>query len=309
MSWARPRALRSGDLLGICAPAGAVDIGRLRRGIERLEQMGFRVKVGDAVAKRHIYTAGTAEERLADLHGLFADDDVAAVICARGGAGAGSLLPRLDLDLLRAHFKPFIGYSDVTYLHLVFNALALVTFHGPMVAWEFALGAFDEASWRAALQGGGAPYATEPGDLVCLRDGEGEGRLLGGCLSILAAAAGTDWALATGGEDTILFLEDQDEPPYRIDRMLWQLRQSDALAGVRGIVFGDMKGCSPSVSADYGLEDVILEALSGLEVPVALGLSSGHTTSPNVTLPLGARVRLRTSEEALFEVLEPAVSA
>jgi len=108
--------------------------------MERLEQMGFRVKMGDAVAKRHIYTAGTVEERLADLHGLFADDDVAGVICARGGAGAGWLLPRLDLDLLRGHFKPFIGYSDVTYLHLVFNALALVTFHGPMVAWEFALG-------------------------------------------------------------------------------------------------------------------------------------------------------------------------
>src|SRR4029077_823823 len=138
---------------------------------------------------------------------------------------------------------------------------------------------------------------------------EAEGRLVGGCLSILAAAAGTDWALSPGGEDTILFLEDVDEPPYRIDRMLLQLRESDGLAGGRGVVFGDMKGCSTSVSADYGLEDVIREALAGLEVPVALGLSSGHATGPGVTLPLGVRARLVCGEEARFEVLEPAVQA
>ncbi|PYQ38936.1 MAG: LD-carboxypeptidase [Acidobacteria bacterium] len=308
MSWARPRALRPGDLLGICAPAGAVDLGRLRRGMERLEQMGFRVKVGDAVAKRHIYTAGTVEERLADLQGLFADDEVAGVICARGGAGAGWLLPRLDLDLLRGHFKPFIGYSDVTCLHLVFNALELVTFHGPMVAWEFALGAFDERSWNAALQGGAAPYASEPGDLVCLRDGEAEGRLLGGCLSILAAAAGTRWPLRPDKEGTILFIEDVDEKPHKVDRMLLQLRSSGAFDGIRGLVFGDMKGCNPPASADFTLEDVIRESLSELDIPIALGLSSGHVNGPNVTLPLGVRARLLChGEETRFEIVEASV--
>ena len=308
MNWTRPRALRAGDVLGVCAPAGTVDPGRLRRGVERLEQIGFRVKVGGAVARRHIYTAGTVEERLADLHGFFADDEVAGIVCARGGAGAGWLLPRLDLDLLRAHFKPFIGYSDVTYLHLVFNQLEKVTFHGPMVAWEFAAGAYDERSWLAAVQGAPVPYASEPGDLVPLRDGEGEGRLLGGCLSILAAAAGTPWPLRPDKEGTVLFIEDVDEKPYKVDRMLLQLRSSGGFDGVRAVVFGDMKGCNPPSSADFTLEDVIRESLSGLDIPIALGLSSGHVTGPNVTLPLGVRARLRChGEEARFEVLEASV--
>jgi muramoyltetrapeptide carboxypeptidase len=143
---------------------------------------------------------------------------------------------------------------------------------------------------------------------VPLRGGHGEGVVRGGCLSILAAAAGTPWALASGGEDTILFLEDVDERPYRIDRMLLQLRESGALAGVRGVVFGDMKGCAPRLDEPYRLEEVLLEALDGLDVPVALGLSSGHTSSPAVTLPLGVRARLRCGERASFEVLEAAVS-
>jgi muramoyltetrapeptide carboxypeptidase len=132
--------------------------------------------------------------------------------------------------------------------------------------------------------------------------------LRGGCLSILAAAAGTPWALAPDKEDTILFLEDVDERPYRIDRMLLQLRESGALAGVRGVVFGDMKGCAPRFDESYRLEEVLLDALEGLEVPVALGLSSGHTASPAVTLPLGVKARLRCGERASFEVLEAAVS-
>ena len=131
MSWTRPRALRPGDLVGVCAPAGAVDLAGSTRAWSALEQLGFRVKVGEAVAKRARLTAGTVEERLADLHGFFADDEVAGIICARGGAGAAWLLPHLDLDLLRAHPKVFIGYSDVTFVHLVFNQLGLVTLPRP----------------------------------------------------------------------------------------------------------------------------------------------------------------------------------
>jgi muramoyltetrapeptide carboxypeptidase len=308
MSWARPRALRPGDLLGVCAPAGAVDQERLRRGVARLEQMGYRVRLGGAVGKRHRFTAGTTEERLADLRGFYDDDEVAGILCARGGAGAGWLLPHLDAGLLREHGKPFVGYSDLTFFHLVLNRLEQVSFHGPMVAWEFAQGAFDGRSWKSALEGGVDPYATEPGDILVLRDGEGEGRLLGGCLSILAAAAGTPWALRPDPEGTILFIEDVDEKPYRVDRMLLQLRLAGAFEGVRGIVFGDMKGCNPPASADFSLEDVLRESLAGLDIPVALGLSSGHVTGPNVTLPLGVRARLRChADEARFQILEASV--
>jgi muramoyltetrapeptide carboxypeptidase len=177
-----------------------------------------------------------------------------------------------------------------------------------MVARELADGVYDRASLWHALTGEGSPYAAGEDDLEPLRGGEAEGVLRGGCLSILAAAAGTPWALAPDGEATILFLEDVDERPYRIDRMLLQLRESGALAGVRGVVFGDMKGCAPRFDESYRLEEVLLDALEGLEVPVALGLSSGHTASPAVTLPLGVKARLRCGERASFEVLEAAVS-
>jgi muramoyltetrapeptide carboxypeptidase len=118
---------------------------------------------------------------------------------------------------------------------------------------------------------------------------------------------GTPWQLPPD-EGTVLFLEDVDEAPYRIDRMLRQLRDSGGLQGVAGVVFGDMKGCVPRLDADYSLEDVIGDALAGLDIPIAVGLSSGHTSSPNLTLPLGVRARLHCGEEASFEVLEPSVS-
>jgi muramoyltetrapeptide carboxypeptidase len=309
VSWVRPPALSPGGLIGICAPAGPVEEEALQRGVAELTSLGFRTRVLEGTRRRTRFTAGSVEERAADLVTLFRDREVGAVMCARGGAGAGWLLPRLDPRVLRDAPKPLVGYSDVTYLHLLFNQLGIVSLHGPMAAVDLSRGLYDRDSLRVALTGQGALYASAADDLVPLRKGEGEGRLRGGCLSILAAAAGTDWALAPAGEDTILFLEDVDEPPYRIDRMLLQLRESDALAGVRGIVFGDMKGCSPSVSADYGLEDVILGALAGLEVPIALGLSSGHATGAGVTLPLGVRARLVCDQEGSFEVLEPAVQA
>jgi muramoyltetrapeptide carboxypeptidase len=177
-----------------------------------------------------------------------------------------------------------------------------------MVAHELASGAYHRESLLWALTGEGAPYVTEDGELETLREGTAEGRLRGGCLSLLAAAAGTPWALGPH-DDTILFVEDVDEPPYRIDRMLFQLRHTGALHGVRGIVFGDMRGCAPKMDAAYTLEDVIREALADLEVPIALGLSSGHTRSPNVTLPLGVRARLVCGADgARFELLEPAVA-
>ena len=294
-------------MVGVCAPAGAVDAARLDKGAATLRALGFEVRASEGLRVRSRFAAGDVDRRLAELHGLFADDAVAGIVCARGGAGAGWLLPRLDAELLRAHPKVFVGYSDITLLHLYLNRLGLVTFHGPMVAYELASGAYDRASFLGAVTGAGRSYASEADDLVVLRPGTAEGVLRGGCLSLLAAAAGTPWALHAG-EPMLLFLEDVDEKPYRIDRLLMQLRLSGALEGVVGIVLGDMRGCAAALDADYSLEDVILEALGGLEVPIALGLSSGHTTHPLVTLPFGVQARLVCGDDARFEVLEAAVS-
>jgi muramoyltetrapeptide carboxypeptidase len=231
-------------------------------------------------------------------------------VAARGGAGVIQLLERLDVERLVAHPKVFLGYSDLTFLHTLLNERGLVTFHGPMVARELAESGYHRDSLMAGVTGQGAPYASEADELLPIAPGNAEGRLVGGCLSILAAASGTPWALrGRAGEPRILLLEDVDEPPYKIDRMLRQLRAAGLFEGVRGLLLGDFPRCSPALDASYTLEDVILEALAGLELPIALGLSTGHTPHPNVTLPLGVRARLECGgERAEFRILEAAVA-
>lgn len=308
MNWTRPRALRPGDRVGVCAPAGDVDLERLERGVQTLRTLGFDVVLGDAVRSRFRFNAGPLDERLRDLQTLWADDSVRGIVCARGGAGAGWLLPRLNVKSMVARPKVFVGYSDITFLHSLLNRHGLVTFHGPMVATDLSEGRYDEASLRAALSGEGEPYATAPDEILALRPGVAEGHLQGGCISILASAAGAPWAIQPDPEGTILFLEDQKEAPYRIDRALMQLRASGAFDTARGIVFGDMQDCNPTHGAGYTLADVILDALAGLDIPIAIGLSSGHTRNPNVTLPFGVRARLTCAEESRFEVLEASVT-
>jgi len=306
----KPRALRAGDLVAVAAPAGPVSADRLDAGVAELRSLGFAVRVADGVLDRAGFTAGTTPRRLEQLHALFADDAVRAIVCARGGAGTIHLLPHLDRELVRTHPKLLVGYSDVTALHLALARIGLTSLHGPMVARELAAGepAYDRASLWHGLTGEGPPWASGPDDLVPVRDGAAEGVLRGGCLSLLAASVGTPWALTTADEPTILFVEDVDEPPYRVDRMLRQLTVSGALDGVVGVVLGSMKGCGPGPGDEYALEDVVLAALGPLEVPVALDLSSGHTTSPNVTLPLGVRAALVcVGDDARLVLLEAAV--
>jgi len=306
MSLVRPSRLAPGARVGVCAPAGPVDPERFERGLAGLRGFGFDVRVTPGARGRRRFHSGTLEQRAAELQSLLDDPTIDALFFARGGAGSFGLLPRLDLTGFRRRPKPIVGYSDLTFLHLMLQRAGHAGFHGPLVAIDFAEPTgVHEASLRAALFGG-APFVSEPDELEPLRPGEAEGVLLGGCLSILAAACGTPWALAPE-EDSILFLEDLDEKPYRIERLLTQLAQAGVFERVRGILLGDFQGCSPRIDEGYSLEDVILETLAALEVPVALGLSSGHTRNPNVTLPLGVRARLECREgSARFEVLEEA---
>ncbi len=308
MEWLKPRALRPGDRIGVVAPAGPVDAERLARGVAELRRLGFEPVVSEGASERRGFTAGSAERRLGELYGAFEDEAVAGVFCARGGAGVVQLLPRLEPARLLARPKVLLGYSDLTFLHALLNSRGLVTFHGPMVAREIGDGGYERESLLLAVSGQGV-YRSGEDELLPLRQGSAEGRLLGGCLSILAAGCGTPWALRADAEDVILLLEDVDEAPYKIDRMLRQLRAAGLFERVRGIVLGDLPGCSPSLEASYTLEEVVLEALAGLEVPIALGLSTGHTKNANVTLPLGVRACLEcAAERADFRILEPAVS-
>jgi muramoyltetrapeptide carboxypeptidase len=301
--------LRPGDLVGIAAPSAVFDAALLAKGVAELEALGLRVRVPAGIEARARFAAGTPQRRAKELRALFEDDEVAAIVCARGGAGAIQLLPVLDPLLAQKHPKALVGSSDVSFLHAVLNGLGLVTFHGPMAAGDIGRGTWDRDSFWSALSGEGAPLNTSPDDLVALRPGQARGRLLGGCLSILASAAGTPWALRPDHDGTILFLEDVSEPPYRIDRHLRQLRGAGAFEGLRGVVFGDMLSCAAPREADFSLEDVILDALDGLDVPVALGLSSGHVVRGALTLPLGVPARLVCERgEARLELLEHGVA-
>jgi muramoyltetrapeptide carboxypeptidase len=287
-----------------------VDAERLEAGAARLRSLGFGVRIHPGVHQQTRFTAGSAESRAAQLEERFADPDIAAVWCARGGAGATQLLRRLDAARLVERPKAFVGYSDVTALHLLLQRQGLVTFHGPMLTRDFADPAgVDEPSLLRALCGGGAAWAAPPGSLRALREGTAEGRLRGGCLSLLASLAGTPWAFDAGGEPVLLFLEDVDEPAYRLDRMLQQLKDSGGLAGVAGVVVGTLPGCRAPRDADFSVLDVVGESLAELGVPVAAGLPSGHVDAGNVTLPLGVRARLEVgSEGASFELLEAGVA-
>ena len=305
----KPPALRPGDTVGIVAPASNIKQSDLEAGCEALRRAGYRPFYLDSIFDRDVYFAGTVERRVRELEEMFERDDVRALFCARGGYGANYLLNQLDLEKIEAHPKIFVGYSDVTSLLTYFtDAAGLVTFHGPMAAKDWAHeGGVDLASWQSALSQSSAwdvPLNQEAAGLV---DGEAQGTLYGGCLSILVASLGTPYEIRTAG--TILFLEDVAAKPFQIDRMLMQLKLAGHFDAVRGIVFGEMLDCVQSPAQDYTLQEIIQRIVGNLGIPVAFGVKSGHVTSGNITLPFGVQASLSVRSNAVhLKIVESAVS-
>ncbi len=292
----KPAALRPGATLAVLSPASTPKPDLVHRGIGKLQELGYRTILGKhALDRGPLYYAGTLEQRLEDFHTAFADPAIDGILCTRGGWGSAELLPFLDAALIRANPKAFIGYSDHTALHSwLHNEANLVTFHGPMVAADFARAdGVDLPSWRHVTEGDTSWSLGAADGLRVLRSGTAEGVLRGGCLSILAESLGTPYApqIANG----ILFLEDIGTKPYQWDRMLLHLRYSGVLKEVRGIILGDMRQCVPAEENDY-LERAILYSLRDFDGPIAIGLRSGHVGTPNVTLPLGVAVKLDLAE-------------
>jgi muramoyltetrapeptide carboxypeptidase len=292
----KPAALRRGDQIGVIAPGAAVEEPVLRAGVRTLEQAGFRVRVGAAALNRHGYLAGTDRERLADVCAMFEDDAVRAIVAARGGYGTGRLLPLLDTAVAQAHPKIVVGYSDVTFLlvQLVQRA-ELVAFHGPMLA-DLERNGGGAAALIRLLSGDRGGWSMSATTIV--QPGTAEGLLVGGCLSILVSTLGTPYAIETAGR--ILFLEDVNEKPYRIDRMLTQLRQAGKLDAVAGVVVGEMAGCTSGPDEAVTVLDVVREAFASARYPVVFGLATGHGRGAT-TLPLGIRARLAGERLLLLE--------
>ena len=303
----KPAALRQGDKIALIAPASSFNRDAFLRGCDRLRQMGYEPVYSQNIFDRDIYFAGTAERRTHELHEFWGRDDVAAMICVRGGYGSNYLLEKLDYNLFAARPKILVGCSDITSLLTAINdRTGLIGFHGPMVAKDIADGSFDSSSWTSALQGA-ADWIVPTGGIEVLRSGRASGRLYGGCLSMLVASLGTPFEIQTQG--SILFIEDIAEKPYRIDRMLMQLRLAGKLDGVRGFVFGEMLDCAPPKGETYSLQQVIMRVLAPYNVPVVYGLRSGHVSSGNITLPIGVQAELEAeSSGAKLRILEPATS-
>ena len=314
----KPRALREGDTVGLVAPSSYVfeewDLDDIP---PRLASLGLRCKFGKNVRARRGYLAGTDAERLSDFHAMFADPEVAGVFCVGGGYGAERLLDRIDYALVRRNPKVFLGYSDITALHLALGSRAgLVTFHGPVALSslpDWTRGALRKALFSAEPIGAVEnPPETDPLSPAFPRhtvaSGKARGRTVGGNLTLVSTTMGTPFEIDTKGK--ILLLEDTGEAPYRIDRMLVQLALAGKLADAAGVVWGTCTDCAPSRSSfeiSLSFSELLDELLGGIGKPVLAGVVFGHSKE-KATIPLGVAAELDATAKTLTIVEAATVS-
>ncbi len=312
----KAKPLQPGDTVGLITPSSYVsDPDELEFARRFCEFFGLKVKVGKNVTQRYGYLAGTARQRVDDLHAMFADPEVKGIFCIRGGYGSAQMLDKIDYDLIRRNPKIFLGYSDITALHLAIGRRAgLVTFHGPVSLSHLSV--WSQQHLRKALfEAAPLGLQTNPPDanplqpphtLRTVRAGTARGPLAGGNLTLLTTTLGTPFEIETAG--TILLMEDIGEDIYRIDRMFTQLRLAGKLQSAAAIVIGECKDCPPpGHDSAYSLGEVIDYLLGDLGIPVYYGLSFGHTID-QVTIPLGVTASLDAAKQQLV-IEEAAVRA
>lgn len=298
-----PKALQPGDRIAIIAPSTPTDADKLQRGAEKLRILDLEPVLFPSCHKHHGHLAGLDQERAQDINAAFAASDIQGIICMKGGAGAYRLLPLLDYDTIRANPKVFVGYSDVTALHMVLNKLCrMVTYHGPMLISSMFLGdesmePFSLASYKQALFG---PQPTGPmenpagEELEVMVQGKAQGELIGGNLSLLTSTLGSPYELDTRGK--ILFIEEVHEPAYKVDRMLNALALAGKFRDCEGIILGSWTGCKAEEKGSYSgrdlsLETIFTEVIAPFNKPTILNLRAGHNY-PTLTLAFGRQVKI-----------------
>ena len=289
-----PPALTGGDRVAVVAPGfPARKASDLAAGVRVLSSYGLRVQLGAAVGKRHGYLAGTDAERARDLQKAIDDPAIRAILFARGGWGMSRLLDRLDVAPLRRSPKLLVGYSDLTSLFgQIQKWFPLVVAHGPMVAELGDRAAWHEPSFRRALFHPERPLTLRVTRRAVLAKGRARGRLLGGCLSLLAHLCGTGRFPDTAG--SVIFMEDVGEEPFRVDRMLWQLRAAGFFRDVRAVLVGKMVGCVPRPGMrSFTVREVLADHLGPLGIPVVMDLPAGHGPGKR-TLPFGLTAQVDT---------------
>jgi muramoyltetrapeptide carboxypeptidase len=288
----KPRALRPGDTLGIVSPASSLDPERLDKGRAVIEARGYRTKLYTSTLKKDFYLAGTDEERAADLMAAFEDAEAAAVICSRGGYGCARLLPLIDLERIVAARKMFLGFSDITTLHVALNNMGLVTMHAPMpitLSYDRAAWVYD--SFFRLLQGDPSPPDEAPRAETVV-PGVAEGRLTGGCMCLLSDSLATAHSLDADGR--LLIIEDVDENPHRVDAMFTHFYNAGILQRAAGVIVGEMTNTDEKQDPTIGgkpWRDIVHPILEKAGRPAVTGFPFGHMKTM-LSVPLGVRARL-----------------
>lgn len=308
----KPPRLRSGDLIGLVSPASAPSsYEKIEKAVQYLEGRGYRVKVGTYVSSVHGYLAGADDQRAADFNEMIRDKAIKAVFAVRGGYGTPRILPLIDYQSLKRQPKIIVGYSDITALQLaIFRKTSLVTFSGPMAGvemWNHIDPFTEEHFWKIVTSNSKVGELKNPPDeaIKVLKEGKGEGRLVGGNFATFASLLGTQFA--PNLKDSILVLEDVDEAPHRIDRMLTQLLNARILRSLSGLIFGVFSGCVPSEPTNPYLtvEQILAEFTQRVECPVVANLQYGHIPR-KLTVPIGLKGKIDTTKGKI-EVLESGV--
>ncbi|MFO1446462.1 LD-carboxypeptidase [Bacillus sp. Bva_UNVM-123] len=296
----KPKRLKKGDTVGIIAPASPPNQENLQRSFAFLEELGLKIKVGNHVYAQYGYLAGSDQDRLADLHMMFSDREVKAIICAGGGYGTGRIASQIDYALIKRNPKIFWGYSDITFLHTAIRQKAgLVTFHGPMLASDIGKVDVDPLSkecFKQLFEPMFIEYTNEISPLEALIDGNVIGEVTGGNLTLLASSIGTSYELDTKGK--LLLIEDINEEPRSIDRMLNQLHMAGKLTDAAGFIIGDFNNCVPERELSLSLDEVIEHYIFLANKPALKGFKIGHC-SPHISIPLGVKAELNTEEKLL----------
>ncbi|MFC5623230.1 S66 peptidase family protein [Algoriphagus winogradskyi] len=307
-----PKAIKKGDTVGLIAPSAAMaDRMQFTFAEEALEALGFQVKLGANLKNRYGHLAGTDEERASDLNEMFADKEVKAIICIRGGSGAARILPLIDYKAIAKNPKPLLGYSDITALHCAIHAqTGLITFHGPMGSstWNsFNVEQFEKVFIEKEkvifknIHGESDDLVVKSNRIQTLKGGIAEGKILGGNLTVLTAISGSPYY--PDFKDAILFIEDIGEDPYKMDRMMSTLKLNGTLDQLKGFVFGQCSDCEPgggygSLTLDQVMDDYILP----LNIPAYTGAMIGHI-SKQFIIPVGGKVAM-DADKGTISLLE-----
>ena len=294
----KPKRLEKGNTIGIIAPASpANSFNKVELTVKKLEELGFKIVLGDSCYKKHGFLSGEDEIRARDFNSFFGNKDIDAIFCLRGGYGSNRIADMVDYSLIKKNSKIFLGFSDITYLlNSIYKNSNLITFHGPMIAAGDFLNDFNFDFLMRVLQGNIQSIKL---NLTPIVSGQAEGRVIGGNLSIIASMIGTKFEPKF--DDNILIIEEVAEEPYKIDRLLYQLKFSNVFKRVKAVILGDFTDCEAKESdKSLSLKEVLIGFFSNLNIPVYWGANLGHGEK-RMTIPIGINAMIKDDKLIFLE--------